>query len=105
MTSNILILTTTGTRDEAQKIARALVEQQLAACVNILPQIHSIYRWQGKVDEADECLLLIKTVASNFERVRDTIRQLHSYDLPECLSLAIDNGSSEYLNWIADSVK
>jgi|SRR5437879_169601 len=105
MTNNRLVLTTTDSREEAQKIARSLVEQRLAACVNIVPQIHSIYRWEGKVEEADECLLLIKTLSPSCGRVCETIKQLHSYNLPECISLNIEDGSAEYLKWIADSVK
>jgi len=105
MTDNRLVLTTTGSREEAKKIARSLVEQGLAACVNIIPQIHSVYRWEGKVEEADECLLLIKTVSTSCERVCETIKQLHSYNLPECISVNIEDGSPEYLRWIADSVK
>jgi len=105
MTNNRLVLTTTGSREEAQKIARALVQQRLAACVNIVPQIHSVYRWQEKVEESEECLLLIKTISTRCDHVCETIKQLHSYNLPECISLAIEDGSAEYLKWIADSVK
>lgn len=94
-----------GSEDEARKIARALVDRQLAACVNIIPQVESIYRWQGKVESAKEWLLLIKTTAEKFSAVRDAIKELHSYDLPECMALNIDDGSPAYLQWITDSVK
>jgi periplasmic divalent cation tolerance protein len=105
MTDKRLVLCTAGSEEEARKIARALVERQLAACVNIVPQIESIYRWQGQAESAQEWLLLIKTTEEKFPAVRDAIRELHSYDLPECISIAIDDGSHEYLQWIAESVK
>ena len=104
MTHNKLVLTTAGSKEEAHKIARALVERRLAACVNIIPQIESVYRWQEKVEEAQEWLLLIKTSGAAFGRVRDSIKELHSYELPECISLAIEDGSAAYLKWIDDSV-
>ena len=105
LTDKRIVLTTTGSEDEARKIAHALVDRQLAACVNIVLQIESVYRWQGKVESAREWLLLIKTSAEKFSAVRDAIRELHSYDLPECIALAIEDGSPGYLQWIADSVK
>jgi periplasmic divalent cation tolerance protein len=105
MTDKRIVLSTAGSEEEARKIARHLVEHQLAACVNLVPRIESIYRWQGKVENSQEWLLLIKTSAENFPRVRDAIRELHSYDLPECISITIENGSSEYLNWLANSLQ
>lgn len=105
MTDKRLVLTTAGSRDEARRIAEALVDRRLAACVNVVPGILSIYRWKGKREEANEWLLLIKTTHAAFERVRDAIKEMHSYDLPECLCLTIEDGSEEYLNWLAESVK
>ncbi len=104
MTDKKLVLTTASSSDEARRIARALVERRLAACVNILPQIESVYRWKGKVEEAQEWLLIIKTTAAGFERVRDVIRELHSYELPECVCVSIEDGSPEYLKWIGEAV-
>jgi periplasmic divalent cation tolerance protein len=104
MTDKRIVLTTAGSHDEARKIARALVERKLAACVNIIPSIDSIYRWQGKVEEAREFLLLIKTTSVALEKVSAAIRELHSYDLPEYICLAVEAGSREYLAWIDDSV-
>ena len=104
MTDKILVLTTTGSEQDARKIARELVERQLAACVNIIPRIHSIYRWQEKIEESEEYLLVIKTTAENFPRTREAIEELHSYDLPECISIQIAEGSEAYLSWINSSV-
>ena len=105
MTDKRIVLSTAGSEDEARKLARHLVEHQLAACVNIVPGVESIYRWQGKVESSQEWLLLIKTSAEKFPAVRDAIRELHSYDLPECVALTIEDGSPDYLQWLADSVK
>ena len=103
MTNKRIVLTTAGSAEEARKIAQHLVEHQLAACVNIVPHIESIYRWQGKMESSAEWLLLIKTTQENFPAVREAIGQLHSYDLPECVVLAIGDGSAPYLDWIAQS--
>ena len=101
MTNARIVLTTAGSQEEARKIAHALVERRLAACVNIVPHLESIYRWQGKIETAEEWLLLIKTQAELFDRVRNAVKELHSYDLPECLMLEVAAGSPEYLEWIA----
>jgi periplasmic divalent cation tolerance protein len=105
MTDKILVLTTAGSRDEASKMGRALVERFLAACVNIVPHVGSIYRWHGEVEEAEEWLLIVKTTRARFEPVREAILELHSYDVPECISVVIDDGSVGYLNWLGVSVK
>ncbi len=104
MTDKRIIFTTTGSRDEAKKIAGALVERRLAACVNIVGSIDSVYRWEGAIESAQEWLLVIKTTAAQLERVRDVIRELHSYELPECIAIAIEDGSAEYLQWIGENV-
>lgn len=105
MTDKRIVLSTCGSQAEAAKIARHLVENRLAACVNVIPQINSTYRWEGKVESTQEWLLLVKTTAEKFADVCDTIRSLHSYNLPECIALSIEDGSSEYLRWIDDSMK
>jgi periplasmic divalent cation tolerance protein len=105
MTDKRIVLCTAGSEDEARKIARHLVEQRLAACVNIVPRMESIYCWQGKLESSGEWLLLIKTTVERFPAVRDAIRDLHSYELPECIAISIEDGSSGYLEWIAQSVK
>jgi periplasmic divalent cation tolerance protein len=102
MTDKRIVLTTAGSVDEARRIAEALVDRKLAACVNIVPKIVSIYRWKGKVEEAEEWILLIKT-AAGFGPVRDAILEMHSYELPECMSITIEDGSPEYLKWLEDS--
>ena len=99
-----VVLTTAGNREEAEKIANALVESEAAACVNIVGPITSIYRWQGKVENAAEFLLVIKTWASAYERVEETIRELHSYEVPECIALRVEKGSEQYLDWMEESV-
>lgn len=105
MTDKRIVLSTAGSEEEARKIAGHLVDQQLAACVNIVPHIESVYRWQGKIESSREWLLLIKTNAANLAAVQDAIGELHSYDLPECVAISIEDGSSEYLQWIGESVK
>jgi periplasmic divalent cation tolerance protein len=104
MTDTKLVLTTAGSEEEARKIARALVERRLAACVNIVPRVQSVYRWQETVEEAVEWLLVIKTTSAALARVRDAIAELHSYELPECICVGIEDGSAGYLNWIEGSV-
>jgi periplasmic divalent cation tolerance protein len=105
MTDARIMLTTAGSADEARKIAQALVERRLAACVNIVPQIESVYRWQGTVEHATEWLLLIKTQAAAFEHVRATIKALHSYELAECIMLEVGGGEQKYLDWIAANIE
>ena len=104
MTDKVLVLTTAGNEAEARKIARELVERRLAACVNMVPRIQSIYRWEGKVESAEEYLLLIKTTKGRSTEVQAAIRELHSYDLPECVAISIESGGEEYLKWIEESV-
>jgi periplasmic divalent cation tolerance protein len=104
MTNKRLVVTTTSSQEEARRIANALVERRLAACVNVVSKIDSIYRWKGKVEEAQEFLLLIKTTESAVENLRDAIQELHSYEVPECIVLAIETGSEAYLQWIGESV-
>jgi periplasmic divalent cation tolerance protein len=105
MTDKRLVLTTCGSLEEARSIAQTLVERQLAACVNIAPQIESVYRWQGEVETATEWLLVIKTTAEAFDRLRETLTKLHSYELPECIAIAIEDGSAAYLEWMGQSVR
>ena len=105
MTDKRIVLSTAGSADEARKIALHLVEHGLAACVNIVPHIESIYRWQGKMESSGEWLLLIKTSATRFPAVLAAIQKLHSYELPECIALNIEDGSPEYMDWLESSIR
>ena|ERR1017187_6452924 len=105
MTDKRLVLTTCASLEEARQIAQALVEKRLAACVNIVPQMESIYRWKGEVETSTESMLVIKTTQGAFERVRDALRELHSYEVPECIEISVTDGSAAYLRWIEESVR
>jgi periplasmic divalent cation tolerance protein len=102
MAGEKLIISTAGSNEEASRIAQALVEGKLAACVNIVGPIKSVYRWQGKVESAPEFLLLIKSTSVKSAIVVARIRELHSYDLPEAIEINI-GGSAEYLKWIGEN--
>ena len=99
-----IVLTTASSRDEAKRIAKVLVEERLAACVNLVGGVESIYRWQGKVEEATEVLLLIKTNVEKLEALETEVRRLHSYEVPEFLIFEINEGSAAYLKWLDDSL-
>lgn len=99
-----IVLTTSGTKEEAEDIAWALVERKLAACVNIVA-LTSVFRWKNEIESNPEYLLIVKTTAAAFERVRDAIKELNSYELPECIQLSIEAGSEAYLKWIGESVE
>jgi periplasmic divalent cation tolerance protein len=100
----IVVVTTVGTEEQAYLIARELVARRQAACVNIIPAIRSIYRWKGKICKDGELLLIAKTLQDEFEGVAATIRELHSYELPEILSFGVSQGDQGFLDWIASSV-
>ncbi len=96
-----LVITNCPDEETANRIALAVVEEKLAACVNILPRVQSIYRWQGAVESAVEVPLLIKTTAANYPALEAAIRQRHPYDLPEIIALPVAAGLPAYLNWVA----
>jgi periplasmic divalent cation tolerance protein len=98
--NHLIIFCTCPNKDAAEKIARLLVETNMAACVNILPGITSIYNWEGQIESAQEHLLLIKARTDYYQRIETTIRDLHPYELPEIIAVPIDRGLPEYLNWI-----
>ena len=100
-----IALTTAGSMDESQELANALVERRVAACVNLIPNLTSIYRWQGAVEETSEVLLLIKTTAEQLSEVESTLRELHSYEVPEFVALGVESGSQPYVDWLLSSVK
>jgi periplasmic divalent cation tolerance protein len=105
MTERKIVLTTTGSREEAQRIARALVDARHAACVNIAGPVESIYRWKGEIERSEEWLLIIKTTAAAIPQIQESIRLLHSYELPECIEISIEGGTVEYLAWIGEQVQ
>jgi len=96
---------TAGTREEAQRIGRALVEERLAACVNILPGMNSIYRWEGAVQDDEETVLIAKTRAALVPRLTERVRALHSYAVPCVVALAIEGGNPDFLRWIEDETQ
>ena len=99
----IVILITVASREEAERIARRLVEDRLAACVNIVPQVRSLFIWQGKFSQEDEILLVAKSRRTRFRELATVVKQLHSYSVPEIIALPILVGSSDYLRWVAES--
>ena len=101
----IVVLMTAANGEEAARLADLLIGAHLAACVQILPEIESVYRWQGKVERQAETLLLAKTVRSKFEELEREVRALHSYDTPEIIALPIVTGSAPYLAWLSENVK
>jgi periplasmic divalent cation tolerance protein len=103
MTDKIIVLAACGSAEEAEIVARALVENRLAACASIVPGVRSIYRWQGAIEDAQEWLLIVKTTRELFERLQAEVRRLHSYELPEILAIQVAAGFEEYLNWIDES--
>jgi len=105
MTEARIVLTTAGSADEARKIAGALVDRKLAACVNIVSGIESVYHWKGNVERAEEWLLIIKTQVSAFPGVRATIQALNSYEMPEVIMLEVSEGDPQYLGWITENVE
>ena len=100
----IVVVTTVGTEEQANLIAREIVARHQAACVNIVPGVRSFYRWKGKICQDGELMLIAKTLEEEFEALAATIRELHTYDLPEILAFAVTRGSQEFLAWIHDSV-
>jgi periplasmic divalent cation tolerance protein len=100
----VVVVTTVGDEEQALLIAREMVARRLAACVNVLPGIRSVYRWQGKICQDGEYLLLIKTLAEEYEAVAAAIRELHSYELPEILAFPVEQGDARFFAWIRDSL-
>jgi periplasmic divalent cation tolerance protein len=105
MKEAIVVYVTAGSPAEGERLARALVEEGLAACVNRIGEIHSTYRWQGEVEQTQEELLVIKTIKELFPALEKKVRQLHSYSVPEIIALSITQGSEEYLSWLRDQVR
>jgi periplasmic divalent cation tolerance protein len=104
LTETLVVLCTLPDREHASQIAHALVEEQLAACVNLIPGLVSVFRWQGAVQQDEEVLLLIKTSQAVYPQLEQRIRALHPYELPEIIAVPIQTGQAEYLQWISNSL-
>jgi periplasmic divalent cation tolerance protein len=104
MLETVVVLCSCSDPEAARSIANALVEQRLAACVSILPAIESVYRWQEKIESANEALLLIKTTSGHFAALQEKILELHSYDTPEIIALPVVAGLEKYLRWLGEQV-
>lgn len=104
MTDKIVVMSTCGSAEEAQRLARELVAQRAAACVNIVAPVRSIYRWKGQIEDAEEWLLIVKTNRSSFDRLRTILEAAHPYELPEALAMPVIAGSPNYLAWIEGEV-
>ncbi|HYI94642.1 MAG TPA: divalent-cation tolerance protein CutA [Bryobacteraceae bacterium] len=100
MSEKIIVFSNCGSQEQAQRVARALVDTHVCACVNIVPGIQSIYRWQGSVQEEAEWMLIIKTRRELFEQLSVELRKNHSYEIPEVIAIPIIEGSPDYLDWI-----
>jgi periplasmic divalent cation tolerance protein len=100
VTDKIVVLTTCNSQEQGAQLARHLIEHRLAACVNIISGAHSFYRWKGEIEQAAEVLLIIKSSREVFEKLRDAIVHLHSYEIPEVIALPVVDGSDAYLNWL-----
>ncbi|TXT66149.1 MAG: Divalent-cation tolerance protein CutA [Promethearchaeota archaeon] len=105
MNNNLIFFVTTPSNEEAQKIAHHLVEHKLAACVNIISPITSIYWWNDTIEEDNEVFLLIKTTQSKAQQLIQTIEEIHTYDTPECIGIPIEKGSKKYLEWLNSVLK
>ena len=104
MSSFLLVFCSCADEQAALRLAKALVEERLAACVNVLPRAQSVYRWEGEIKLESEYLLLIKTTEERFSSLRDRITEMHSYEVPEVLAIPVWGGSDKYLAWIQASV-
>ena len=105
MTEALVVLTTVAKPDEGERLANLIVESELAACVQILPPMSSIYRWEGKLEKASETLLLIKTTRAAYPALENLIKQKHPYQTPEIISLPVETGLKDYLDWLTASVR
>ena len=100
MTDKIVVFSTCGSKEEAERLARRLLEEHVAGCVNVISPVHSFYWWKGAIEDANEWLLVIKTSRELFDRVRATLESAHSYELPEVLALPVVAGAPNYLAWM-----
>ncbi|MGA2569729.1 MAG: divalent-cation tolerance protein CutA [Terracidiphilus sp.] len=100
-----IVMTTSASAEEAARLGRALVEERLAACATLLPAVHSIYRWRGQIESSAEALLLLKTDGDRLPSLESRLKELHTYDTPEFLVLAVESGSHAYLEWLRESLQ
>jgi periplasmic divalent cation tolerance protein len=105
MTDKIVIIGTCASREEAERMARTLVERRLAACVSIVPGIRSFYRWRDAIESADELLLIIKSSRALFGQLREALEGMHSYEVPEALALPVADSAPNYLKWMEESLR
>lgn len=105
MSESVLMVFVTCPQSAAAQLAETLVQERLAACVNLLPGLRSVYRWQGRIESADECLLIAKTTAARYAELEAALRRLHPYELPEIIALDVARGWPAYLQWVVESVQ
>ena len=105
MTDLLVVFVTVADEATAGRIARTIVEERLAACVNVVPAVRSIYRWQGAIEEAGEALLVIKTARDRLDGLKVRVREIHPYDLPEVIAVPVEDGLQEYLDWALEEVR
>jgi periplasmic divalent cation tolerance protein len=105
MTDKIVVFSTCASPEEAEKLARLLVDQRLAACVNVVPGVRSYYRWKGAVEAGDECLLIVKSSRDLFAALAAVLEKAHSYEVPEAIAIPIVEGAANYLNWLGANLR
>jgi periplasmic divalent cation tolerance protein len=105
MTDKIVVLSTCASAEEAETLARSMVEQRLAACVNVIPRMRSYYRWKGALESSEEWLLVIKSSRDRFQELMTALEKAHSYEIPEVLALPVVDGAANYLSWIESSLR
>lgn len=105
MTDKIVVLSTCATEEDAERLARLLVEKRLAACVNVISGVRSHYRWKGAVESASECLLIVKSSRELFPSLSAALEKAHPYEVPEALAIAVLDGAANYLNWLGGSLR
>lgn len=105
VSTSVSIALVTCPQKDADRIARALVERRVAACVNVVPAIRSVYRWKGEVQEDDEALLIVKTADSRFDDLRQAVLSMHPYELPEIVAVSVEHGHVPYLDWVAEATR
>jgi len=105
MTDKIVVLSTCATQEEAERLARILLDERLAACVNVIPGVRSYYRWKGAIESADECLLVVKSSRELFSSLSACLEREHSYEVPELVALPVVEGATNYLNWLLANLR